>query len=434
MEFNKYVRAVGLACLGALGSFQVNAFVGGVTTYAGSPETTGTVERAFTSAATTPELNQTYQRTMRKAQSAAIAAKAVKGILRTVSGLGLLLTVVELGRDLNAIMTTNPDGTLKFEKTDPSICSVAPCYEYQIDDSANSSITTAWLKSPVAAGEAFATQWNSTNSCNQNYPRSKFTYLSNNTVSVTFSTETITPGTCVLTAGSNAVRPVGSRQVAPVSNPPRFTVGDAELEDKLKAWPALPRLIGELDEKGQPIPWPAEEIEDMPSPLVISPRVTVNPDGSTVTERTTLRPYRGPDGKTVNWERTTAVTNTTAPNPSGATTSTTTTTTSNSGPSDSKKDDRPECEKSPDTLGCSKLDTPDGTIPKSDKNVSYAAEVMFGSGSCPADRSVNQLLTGRSIVLSYAQTCDSLARYVQPLIIAIALFMAYLIILPGNRE
>lgn len=85
-------------------------------------------------------------------------------------------------------------------------------------------------------------------------------------------------------------------------------------------------------------------------------------------------------------------------------------------------------------LNCSTLDTPEGEIPKVTKDVTYQAESMFSGGACPADLVVPQRTTGRPVLLSYTPTCNALATYVKPIIIAIALFMAYLIILPGRND
>ena len=423
MEFNKYIRAVGLACLGALGSFQVAAYTGGVTTYRNSPTTPGNVERAYTAPAKAgPEFDATYQRTMRKAQTAAAASKALRGVLRTLPFVGTLISIAALVSDVKGIWSKDATGAnvLTVPDASASACSVAPCYGYYVALN-YSGVNYPSMAQACSAPSVLAVYGSLSSRVNTNFPPVVY---------------------CELFATADQQGPQGSPriekvEVAPVPlgpNAPRRTVSDAELEDMLKGANWIPAVLGDLGDKGIEIPWPAEEVEDMPQPLTLQPRTTTYPDGSKTIEQTRLRPYLGPDGKTINWERTTDVTQQTAPDASGRTTSTTTTTTSNSGPADAKKDDRPECEKSPDTLGCAKLDTPDGNIPKVDKNVSYSAESIFGSGSCPADRSVLQGLTGRPIVLSYAQTCDSLARYVQPLIIAIALYMAYLIILPGNRE
>ena len=90
------------------------------------------------------------------------------------------------------------------------------------------------------------------------------------------------------------------------------------------------------------------------------------------------------------------------------------------------------CEKNPDVLACKKveLDTPDGEIPRAERTISYQAENVLGQGTCPADVVIPG--PGGQIALSYAPTCNALASYVRPAIIVMALFAAYLIILPGG--
>ena len=83
------------------------------------------------------------------------------------------------------------------------------------------------------------------------------------------------------------------------------------------------------------------------------------------------------------------------------------------------------CKEHPDILACQKIDfdTPDGEIPKENRQITYAPENVLGGGSCPAPR---DLAYGRQF--SYATTCDALTTYVRPMVIAIAGWMAIVII------
>jgi len=91
--------------------------------------------------------------------------------------------------------------------------------------------------------------------------------------------------------------------------------------------------------------------------------------------------------------------------------------------------DKPEqfdlCKEHPDILACQKIDfdTPDGEIPKENRQITYAPENVLGGGSCPPPR---DLAYGRQF--SYATTCDALTTYVRPMVIAIAGWMAIVII------
>lgn len=425
MESNKYIRAHVLVFLGTLASFQVNAFTGGVTTYSGQAGLT--VERAVTAAAKAgPEFDATYQRTMRSAQTAAAAGKLARGLLRTFTGLGLLLTAVEFSHDMG--WTGEFAGTLT--KPDPNACA-ANCVTVRYTVGSYKSAAAA----PSTSCQDAISGANAINAAGGG------TYVIRTYSGVQpdgerrclFNTKTSSG----VDYGPGSTPAENQLDVAPTAGI-RPTVTDAEIEDQLKAWPGLPRLLDDMEKAGKPVPFVGDPVEDLPQPLVLSPRTTLNPDGSKRISTVTLRPYRGPDGKTINWERSEVVQEVSAPDAQGNTVTRTTTTTSNGGPSASseppKTDDRPECEKSPNSLGCIEMDQPTGEIPKATKDVSYVAETLFGSGACPANKTIAQTLTGRPIVLSYAPTCDALSTYVKPIIIAIALFMAYLIILPGNRE
>lgn len=413
MERNKYLRTYVAALLGVVVAFPVVAYTGGVTTYRGSPTIAGNVERAYTAPAKAGvEHDATYQRTMRKAQTAAAAATAARGILKTISGVGLLLTVLQLASDVNGIWTKDAAGNNVLQVLPKGVCTTAPCYSYLPTEGPQTQFRT-----PEEACQSIVAY-------RQTVSPGRFTYKGLNA-----------DGTQCQMNGDGMTWGAGitKTSVQPETNAQRVPIDPLEFQERLKDSPKLPSLLDELEKAGSPVPFPGDEVEDMPLPLSLLPRVTVNPDGSKTISKTVLTPYRAPDGTTVNWERKVTVTQESAPDANGNTTKRDTTTTDNS-KSNEIPPQKSECEKSPKALGCAELDIPDGEIPKSQKNVSYAAEVMFGGGSCPASKTIQQSLTGRPIVLSYAQTCDALSIYVKPIIIAIALFMAYLIILPGNRE
>lgn len=100
-----------------------------------------------------------------------------------------------------------------------------------------------------------------------------------------------------------------------------------------------------------------------------------------------------------------------------------------------ESDDSPEkeqkefCEQNPDSLVCAELDTPEAEIPRDTVNITFAPENLgFGAGTCPADKQIGPY------TFSYAATCDILASYVKPLVIALALFGALLIIFVGKTD
>lgn len=416
MEFNKHIRAVGFVVFGFVASFQVNAYTGGVTTYRNSPTTPGNIERAYTSPAKAGvEHDATYQRTMRNAQTGAAAARAARGILKTISGIGLLITVVQLAGDLQGIWKKDVNGDNMLLVPPKGACTVEPCYSYIPSEGTRISYTT-----PEAACRALV-------ETRRAIYGNRFEYAGVN------ATGTQCLMNDVMYGGAYGA---GIEKVSapPIVNPPLGKIADQDFEDYLKTWPMFPKLLEEMDKANSPITFPGDDVEDMPTPIVLLPRVTVHPDGSKTISKTELTPYRSPDGKTINWERKVTTTEESPPDAQGNTVKRDTVTTDNSKSSEAPPNDKPECEKSPDTLGCIKMDTPDGEIPKTTKDVSYVAETLFGSATCPVSRVISQSLTGHPIYLHFTPTCDALATFVKPMVIAIALFMAYLIILPGNRE
>lgn len=83
------------------------------------------------------------------------------------------------------------------------------------------------------------------------------------------------------------------------------------------------------------------------------------------------------------------------------------------------------CADHPDILACQKvdLDTPEGEIPKTTKQITYAPESVLGGGSCPPP-----LPMAYGEVLDYSSTCDNLVTWVRPMVIAIAGWIAIVII------
>lgn len=91
------------------------------------------------------------------------------------------------------------------------------------------------------------------------------------------------------------------------------------------------------------------------------------------------------------------------------------------------------CEKNPDILACQKLDldTPQQEIPRRSFAVTFAAETLFGNGSCPANKTMN--LRGQQItVWDFQKTCNLVETYLKPLLITLALFSAFMILSPGK--
>lgn len=91
------------------------------------------------------------------------------------------------------------------------------------------------------------------------------------------------------------------------------------------------------------------------------------------------------------------------------------------------------CADHPDILACQKveLDTPDGEIPKTTKEVTFQEESMFGGGSCPADRVMTIQRTGQTVkAWDWAQACN-LMLPIRAIVMTLATFAAFLIVMPG---
>lgn len=102
--------------------------------------------------------------------------------------------------------------------------------------------------------------------------------------------------------------------------------------------------------------------------------------------------------------------------------------------SDGSTQEKPDlCEKYPDILACSKpeLDTPEGEIPKTQKELTYQEEDSFGGGTCPPD--VFGSIGGQQYKLyDWQQTCGVVQNYLRPLILLLGAMGALFILIPGR--
>ncbi len=101
-----------------------------------------------------------------------------------------------------------------------------------------------------------------------------------------------------------------------------------------------------------------------------------------------------------------------------------------------KPEDKPGlCDEYPDILACSKpeLDTPDGEIPKSNKEVSYTPDSLFGGGSCPADIYVTA--GGQQLkAWDWQQSCSHIVTYFRPVMLFLGAIAAFLVLAGGTNE
>lgn len=88
------------------------------------------------------------------------------------------------------------------------------------------------------------------------------------------------------------------------------------------------------------------------------------------------------------------------------------------------------CDANPDRVGCGTLDTPTEEIPKESKTITYSAESIFGTGSCPANLTANIGTLGKTVtVWDWQKTCEY-SLPLRALIMALAGFAAFLIVMP----
>lgn len=92
------------------------------------------------------------------------------------------------------------------------------------------------------------------------------------------------------------------------------------------------------------------------------------------------------------------------------------------------------CERYPDILACQKpdLDTPEDEVPKTERQISFTPESLFGGGTCPANPGWSDALGNHE--LNLVPVCDILASVVRPLVLAMAALAALFIVSPFRTD
>lgn len=112
-------------------------------------------------------------------------------------------------------------------------------------------------------------------------------------------------------------------------------------------------------------------------------------------------------------------------------------------PDDPANPDKPKneeqqslCEKHPDILACAKpeLDTPEGEISKTKREVTLTEENLFSGGSCPADVYFTPHGLQQLKVWDWNQSCSYITGYVKPILLICCTFAAFMILIPGRTE
>ena len=308
----------------------------------------------------------------------------------------------------------NPQ-TGALERTDPLICTTAPCFNYFITvDSPPQGLFAGVYDASVACNKW--AQWRSTN-----FPNDP-----NRVEVVSFTTNT-----CTVRFVNKTTGVVGSNYTASIqrtsATPATPTWIPASMSDiaPYMGTPANGRVIGEILDKGGSI--------ELSNPTITGPTAikgpestTINPDGSRTVQSTTNN-YTT-NGNTVT--NTSNVTTTTTYNTDNSVRSVSHTTEVPT--EESEKEDL--CKQFPERLGCVELDTPEGKIPKSTKEVSYTAESVWGGGSCPQDKQWSSQTMGRSYTLIPWSTACGWAVSMRAVVLLLAAWAAFWIVMPGNTQ
>lgn len=108
---------------------------------------------------------------------------------------------------------------------------------------------------------------------------------------------------------------------------------------------------------------------------------------------------------------------------------------SGSGSTLKAEDIKTDCDKKPNSIGCSEYGTPDGsvTLGRSDSGFSSIAVVSFGSAaSCPAPLPFD--VAGRSYSVSFQSICTNANDYIRPVVLVLAAALAAFIFVAGFRS
>jgi len=302
--------------------------------------------------------------------------------------------------------------TGEIERTDETVCTVAPCYEYIFN-----GISAPWRSTAVAAAMDLM------NYNNRQFPTYGYT-LDKVVGTVVYYHYTLS-GTV-----KNATASLQTRGVDP-SSAKWIKSSLTDIAPYMKDSQFAPdgRVIPEILGKGADLKMPAPTVTG-PSSVDGPETTTTNSDGSKTVQKTTYNFKTSGDTVT----NTSNVTVTQTYNTTNNVTSTTTTT--KTPVASETTDNKTDCEKNPKAVACQDFDfdTPDDEIPKDKKNITYQAENLgFGGGSCPADKVMTVHGVGQVKVVRWAEDCEKITTYVKPLVLALSGFAALMIIFAGGR-
>jgi hypothetical protein len=202
-----------------------------------------------------------------------------------------------------------------------------------------------------------------------------------------------------------------------------------QVKDALYKKDPDPNIVNELDAAGVPL---AVGEVTVTGPITITgPTVTTTNNIDNSVKTTTTTNNYNYNGAKVTSTGTTTKTETTKAD--GTKTEDTTTTMNPGDQQPAKPEDPPvQCDKYPNSLGCSEIDTPSIDIPKDTKNITFREESVFSGGSCPANKTMSLRNVGAVTVWDWNQACSYIVQ-IRALVLALATFAAFLIILPGKE-
>lgn len=360
-----------------------------------------------TGSITNPSGNQVPVSATGKYSGAKLAPVLGKA-LKIIPLLGTGVALYELYKELGLDPVKNPDGSITYRKQDPNVCTVAPCYKYEVRVYSGTGL---FFPTKFAACDAGLQRYR------QNQPSYQFVYLSSDT-------------TCNfrIMQGATVVQSVASETIfatsIAASSPVYISSSEQEFADAValkSGWPtssALAQAVADSVALTGDVLVPDSITVTGPATSTGPAKTTVNPDGSkTVSTPTYGHTY---NSNTINTVTTTTVNNYNSSNVLQSTTTQTET-------PETKKTD---CEIDPTRAGCASLDVPDGEVPKTTKNISFTpANLGFGGGVCPSDKFITVHRMAQPVkVFDWQGTCGKLQTYARPMILTLATFAALMII------
>lgn len=379
-------------------------------------------------------------------------ARALVGAGKVLTPIGAAVTAVELlnyFKDAGLLNVRNtPDGLMADGKSSGSGSQPSDGYEYMYEVPGNSSMNSGWHGSRDAACEAYTGAFYSARA---GFKYEPFVNSGGACVPKAYYKDTGNRASTYDGTSTSARRtsscPIGSYcGTEPQTKP----MSEQEIIDKIaldSGWPTSAAIAAQKAiSLGIPIQTDTPTVSGpgnilgekttSSEPIKLNPGTnTPSAPGATNTDpgtKTTTKTQSHKAEYSGNSVKTSTTTNTVT-NITNNITNVTTTEISNEIKEDEEKPDI--CEKNPDALMCQKidLDTPEGKIPKTEKRVDFSSDDSFGGGYCPSNK--YQTIKGQSLlIVNWSQNCDAITTWVKPIVIALSIFMAFMIVSGASRE